>query len=93
MNKNLALTFLGKIQTELVGNKYMGTDRTESILSHIAGEKIEWYDTKIDDCVDDFDAEDTYVMKACFTTEDNSIDIGIYYGDVREKIGYVDIRY
>lgn len=93
MNKNLALTFLGKIQNEFIGSRYGGIEMTEVILSHIAGEKIEWYETKIDDGADDDETEDTFVMKACFTTEDNSIDIGIYYGNVREEIGYVDIRY
>lgn len=93
MNKNLALTFLGKIQNEFIGNSYNGVGITEVILSHIAGEKIEWYETKIDDVVDDDETKDTLLMKACFTTKDKSIDIGIYYDNVTRKIDYVNIRY
>lgn len=93
MNKNLALTFLGKIQNEFIGSSYNGVGRTEVILSHIAEEKIEWYETKIADGADDDETKDTLVMKACFTTKDKSIDIGIYYDNLTRKIGYVDIRY
>lgn len=92
MDKNLALTFLGKIQNEFIGSRYMGIEETENILTHIAGEPIKHYDTKIDDGVDDDECEDTYVMKSCFSTEDNKIDVGIYYGDVSEKIDYVNVQ-
>ena len=92
MNKNLALTFLGKVQNEFIGEHYMGVEETEHILTHIAGEPIKWYDTKIDDGVYDDESEDAYVMKACFSTKDNSIIVGIYYGDVSEKIDYVNVQ-
>ncbi len=92
MNKNLALTFLGKIQTEFIGSSYNGVGRTEVILSHIVEEKIEWYETKIADVTDDDETKNT-LMKACFTTKDKSIDIGIYYDNLTRKISYVDIRY
>lgn len=92
MDKNLALTLKGKIQTEFIGGYYMGVEETEHILTHIAGKPIKWYDTKIDDGADDDETEDTYVMKACFSTEDNSIIVGIYYGNVSEEIGYVNVQ-
>ena len=92
MNKNLALTFLGKIQNEFIGSRYMGIEETENLLTHIAGEPIKHYDTKIDDGVDDDETEDTYIMKACFSTEDDEITVGIYYGDVSEEIGYVNVQ-
>lgn len=82
----------GKIETEFIGGHYEGIEETEKILSKIVGKDIKWYDTKIDDGVDDDETEDTYVMKACFSTEDNSIIVGIYYGDVSEEIGYVNIQ-
>lgn len=93
MNKNLALTFLGKIQNEFIGSKYNGVGITEVILSHIAEEKIDWYETKIADDADYLETEDTLVMKACFTTKDKSINIGIYYDNLTRKIRYVNIKY
>ena len=92
MNKNLALTFLGKIQNEFIGSRYLGIEETENILTHIAGEPIKWCDTKIDDGIDNDETEDTYVMKACFSTKDDEIVVGIYYGDVSEEIGYVNVQ-
>ena len=80
-----------KIQTELIGSDYRGVGETEEILSEICGEPITWYDTCIDDGADDDETEDSYVMKACFSNRDDSIIIRIYYGDVTEEIGYVDV--
>lgn len=90
MDKKLALK--GKIETEFIGGHYEGDEVTENILTHIAGEPIKHYDTKIDDGVDDDETEDTYVMKSCFSTEDDKIIVGIYYGDVSEEIGYVNVQ-
>ena len=90
MNKNLALK--SKIETEFIGGHYEGDGETEKILSKIVGKPVKWYDTKIDDGVDDDETEDTYVMKACFSTEDDEIIVGIYYGDVSEEIGYVNVQ-
>lgn len=92
MNKNLALTFLGKVQNEFIGEHYQGDEETEHILTHIAGEPIKWYDTVIDDGIDDDDCEDEYVMRSCFSTEDDKIIVRIYYGDVSEKIDYVNVQ-
>lgn len=80
-----------KIQTELIGSDYRGVGETEEILSEICGEPITWYDTCIDDGADDDETEDSYVMKACFSNRDDSIIIRIYYGNVTEEIGYVDV--
>lgn len=35
MDKNLSLTFLGKIQNEFIGSRYGGVGMTEVILSHM----------------------------------------------------------
>jgi hypothetical protein len=80
-----------KIQTELIGSDYRGVGETEEILSEICGEPITWYDTCIDDGADDDETEDSYVMKVCFSNRDDSIIIRIYYGNVTEEIGYVDV--
>lgn len=85
------MTLTEKIQTELIGSDFMGVDDTEKLLSDICGEPITWYDTKIDDGVDDDETEDTYVMRACFSNHRSSLIIRVYYGDVTEEIGYVDV--
>lgn len=92
MNKNLVLTFLGKIQNEFIGSRYRGIEETEIILTHIAGEPIKHYDTKIDDDIDNDETKDTHLMKSCFTTQDDEIIVGIYYGNVSEEIDYVNVQ-
>ena len=88
--KKLALK--SKIETEFIGGHYEGDEETEKILSKIVGKPVKWYDTKIDDGVDDDEDYDTYIMKSCFSTEDDKIIVGIYYGDVSEEIGYVNVQ-
>ena len=88
--KKLALK--GKIETEFIGGHYEGDEETEKILSKIVGKPVKWYDTKIDDGVDDDETEDEYIMKSCFSTEDDKIIVGIYYGDVSDEIGYVNVQ-
>ena len=80
-----------KIQTEFIGSDYKGVSETEKILSDICGEPITWYDTCIDDGADNDETENQYVMKACFSNNNDSIIIRIYYGNVTEEIGYVDV--
>ena len=80
-----------KIQTELIGSDYRGINETEKMLSDICGEQMTHYDTCIDDGADDDETEDEYVMKSCFSNRDDSIIVRIYYGDVTEEIGYVDV--
>lgn len=79
-----------EIVDEFTGGSYEGCADAEEILTKICGQKVSWYDTKIDDGIDD--DEDYYVMAACFTTEDRKIDIIIYYGNVTSVIGYVQVR-
>ena len=79
-----------EIEREFIGGHYDGINATEEILSNIVGQAVKHYDTCIDDGVDEDEAEDTYVMRACFTNE-NNITIRIFYGDVTEEIGYVDV--
>ena len=50
-----------------------------------------WYDTVIDDGADDDETEDQYVMRACFESERGDVVVRVYYGDVTEEIGYVDV--
>ena len=85
------LTLTEKIQTALIGSDYMGCDDTERLLSEIVGRKVSWYDTVIDDGADDDETEDQYVMRACFSTDRDDIIIRVYYGDLTEEIGYVDV--
>lgn len=79
-----------EIEREFIGGRYDGISATEEILSNIIGQAVKHYDTCIDDGADGDETEDTYVMRACFTNE-NNITIRIFYGDVTEEIGYVDV--
>ncbi len=85
------MTLTEKIQTSLIGSKYQGVAETEELLSEIVGEEMTWYDTCIDDGADDDETEDTYVMRACFSDRADRVIVRIYYGDVTEEIGYVDV--
>ena len=85
------MTLTEKIQTALIGSDYMGISETEELLSSIVGKNVSHYDTCIDDGADDDETEDSYVMRACFSTDNDDIIVRIYYGDVTEEIGYVDV--
>lgn len=80
-----------EIEREFIGGRYDGISATEEILSNIVGQAVKHYDTCIDDGADGDETEDTYVMKACFSNE-NNITIHIFYGDVTEEIGYVSVE-
>ncbi len=80
-----------EIEREFIGGRYDGISATEEILSNIVGQAVKHYDTCIDDGADGDETEDVYVMKACFSNE-NNITIRIFYGDVTEEIGYVDVE-
>jgi hypothetical protein len=82
--------------TSALGNEYMGCDDTERILTETLGFEMEQYDQYIDDGCD-YDEEvggDKYVMCSAFRAKqyDNPIVVRIYYGDVTEEIGYVEIH-
>lgn len=85
------MTLTEKIQTALIGADFPGVMETEQILSDIIGCPVQWYDTVIDDGADNDETEDQYVMRACFSTDRDDITIRVYYGDVTEEIGYVDV--
>lgn len=80
-----------EIEREFIGGRYDGISATEEILSNIVGQAVKHYDTCIDDGADGDETEDTYVMMACFTNE-NNITIRIFYGDATEEIGYVNVE-
>lgn len=80
-----------EIEREFIGGRYDGISATEEILTNIVGQAVKHYDTCIDDGADGDETEDTYVMRACFTNE-NNITIRIFYGDVTEEIGYVNVE-
>ena len=67
------------------------TEDTEQLLSDIVGSEMTWYDTCIYDGADDDETEDQYVMRACFSTDGYGVVVRVYYGDVTEEIGYVDV--
>jgi hypothetical protein len=81
-----------EIEREFIGGHYDGISATEKILTNIVGQSVKHYDTCIDDGADGDETEDTYVMKTCFTTNDDNITIRIFYGDVTEEIGYVSVE-
>jgi hypothetical protein len=81
-----------EIEREFIGGHYNGINATEKILTNIVGQAVKHYDTCIDDGADGDETEDTYVMKGCFTTNDDNITIRIFYGDVTEEIGYVSVE-
>ena len=85
------MTLTETIQTALIGADYMGITDTEKLLSDIIGTNVHHYDTCIDDGADNDETEDQYVMKSCFATDKYDIIVRIYYGDVTEEIGYVDV--
>ena len=85
------MTLTEKIQTALIGADFPGVMETEQILSDIIGHPVQWYDTVIDDGADNDETEDQYIMRACFSTDRDDIIIRVYYGDVTEEIGYVDV--
>ena len=80
-----------EIENEFIGGCYGGITATEEILTEIVGQSVEHYDTCIDDGADGNETEDVYVMKSCFSTDDDNITICIFYGDVTEEIGYVSV--
>lgn len=78
-----------EIRETFVNEIYDGVTDTEEILTEIVGKNVSMYDSKIDDGVDD--DEDNYVICDCFSTDDDSITIRIYYGDETRVIGCVDV--
>lgn len=85
------MTLTEKIQNEFIGSKYRGIEETCEMLSKIVGKKANCYDVVIDDGADDDETEDDYIMRACFDFQDSNVVVRIYYGDVTEEIGYVDV--
>ena len=77
-----------EIRSELTNQPYWGNEEIEQFLTDIIGKKVTLYDTKYDDGCD---FEDEYVMKACFSTDDNEYTIHIYFGDNRLLIDCVDV--
>ena len=80
-----------EIEREFIGGRYDGITATEEILTEIVGQSVEHYDTCIDDGADGDETEDSYVMKACFSSKDDTIVVRIFYGDETEEIGYVSV--
>lgn len=81
-----------EIRKELIGARYDNCVEIEDILTNIIGQKVEWFDTEIDDGVDDDETEDEYIMKTSFSTKDDRIIIRVYWGDVTEEITYVRVN-
>lgn len=85
------MTLTEKIQTAFIGAKYPGVNDLEDELTKLTGRRMTWYDTVIDDGVDEDETEDQYVMRACFSSDSDDLIVRVYYGDVTEEIGYVDV--
>ena len=86
------MTLTEKIQTELIGSRFDSITETEEILTQLVGKNVSWYDSNIDDGVDDDETEDTYIMRDAFSTNDDKIIIRIYYGNVTGEITYVSVN-
>ena len=85
------MTLTEKIQDAFIGAKYLGAQRMEEELTNLIGLRMHCYDSVIDDGADDDETEDQYVMRDCFSDDRGSITVRVYYGDVTEEIGYVDV--
>ena len=79
-----------EIRKTFVYENYYDFIDIEKILSKIVGKNVSMYDNKIDDGIDN-DSDDSYVMCDCFSTDDDSITIHIYYGDRTGIVGCVDV--
>ena len=86
------MTLTEKIQDAFIGAKYLGAQRMEEELTNLIGLRMHCYDSVIDDGADDDETEDQYVMRDCFSDDRGSITVRVYYGDVTEEIGYVDVN-
>lgn len=72
----------------LIGDIYHNDERVKEIVRKVTGMECRCYDSCIDDGCDD-DEPDNYVMKDCFSIDEEGITIRIYYGDVTAEIGYI----
>ena len=77
---------------ELLGKPYIDEDDMREELSAIYGENFVQYDSCIDDGIEDDDNEDDYVMKDCYSNDDNSLDIIVYYGNNTRMIENIEER-
>ena len=85
-------TLKEKIETLFIGGKYKGAEQTAEELSKIVGAKCKWHDSGIDDGVDDDETKDRYVIYSSFSFEVSPFVVKMFYGDVTEEIGYVEVR-
>ena len=85
------MTLTEKIQTALIGTDYPGVEDLKEKLMELTGRKMKWYDSWIDDGADGDDTEDEYVMGVGYESTDGKVTVRVYYGDVSEEIGYVDV--
>ena len=81
-----------KIDDLYYNNKIGNLEDVEKQLSEIIGTKMVCYDTTIDDGIDD-DCEDEYIMKSCFSDEDDKIIVRIYYGNNSDVVTDYSIDY
>lgn len=80
------------VENAFIGTKYQDDKTTEKKLEKLLGGKWRCYDEKIDEGVDDDEAEDEYIMVSCFEKKQGNIDVLIYYGDVTNEITYINVR-
>lgn len=80
------------VENAFIGTKYQDDETIEKELEKLLGGKWRCYDEKIDDGVDDDEAEDEYIMVSCFENKQGNIDVLIYYGDVTNEITYINVR-
>lgn len=85
-------TLKERIETLFIGGKYNGAEQTAKELTTIVGVKCRCYDSDIDDGVDDDETEDGYVIYSAFDFENSPLVVKVFYGDVTNEIGYVEVR-
>lgn len=79
------------IQTRLIGTRYRGIDQTEKTLRSLTGKPFTWYTSAVADGAEPDETEDTEVIRSGFASEDGSLTVHLYYGDVTREINYVDV--
>lgn len=82
-----------KIDDLYYNNTLGDIEEVEKQLSEIIGTKMVCYDTTIDDGIDDDDCKDEYIMKSCFSDEDDKIIVRIYYGNNSDVVTDYSIDY
>lgn len=81
---------VSKIKTTFIGGEWQGEEYTEIMLHEIVGIKCKCLSNSIGECI--YGEVDIYNRKASFYFEKSPLVVSIFYCDVTEKIGYVEVK-